>query len=60
MSGNPLRDSGGIEPKVKHGTIDAYFNHGCRCDECREAGSRYMKDRRARAAGYAPRRSEDA
>lgn len=32
----------------KHGTISAYTNHSCRCEDCRKAMSRYNRERRAR------------
>lgn len=32
----------------KHGTLTAYTNHGCRCDECRKAMRVYNRQRRAR------------
>jgi hypothetical protein len=36
---------------LKHGTITAYRNHGCRCDECRAVQREYVyRNRRARAA----------
>lgn len=28
---------------LKHGKVSTYNNHGCRCDECREAASRYQR-----------------
>lgn len=31
-----------------HGTLSAYTNHRCRCDECRKAMRRYNRERRAR------------
>jgi hypothetical protein len=30
---------------VKHGTLNAYDNYGCRCDECRANHSRVYKQR---------------
>lgn len=35
------------EVEVKHGTLYGY-NSGCRCDECREAMSKYTKAARAK------------
>lgn len=34
----------------EHGTITQYFNHDCRCDECRKVGAEYARDARARRA----------
>lgn len=31
----------------KHGTPNEYFSHGCRCDDCRAAASRYQREYRA-------------
>jgi hypothetical protein len=49
-----------LRKDIPHGTISGYFNHNCRCDPCRKAGSEYMKDRRRRAAAYKPTRRSDA
>lgn len=35
--------------RVPHGTANGYFNYGCRCDECKVAGSAYLKSMRAKA-----------
>lgn len=35
--------------EIKHGTTAAYNRHGCRCEPCREAVSRYHKQWRVRA-----------
>ena len=32
---------------VSHGTPNAYINYWCRCTPCREAHSRYRRERRA-------------
>jgi hypothetical protein len=36
-----------LPPSVSHGTTNAYVNYGCRCQDCREAQSRYRSERRA-------------
>lgn len=33
-----------VDPKAKHGTTNAYFNRGCRCDLCTKAGVSYSKE----------------
>jgi hypothetical protein len=33
---------------IPHGTYSGYTNHGCRCDECRQANSAYMREYRER------------
>ena len=38
----PRRASGTLAP---HGTLTRYFTQRCRCDVCREAGSRYKRER---------------
>lgn len=43
---------------LTHGTVDGYYNHGCRCSACCEVGREYMRQRRARAAGYKPTKAE--
>lgn len=30
---------------ITHGTHNAYVNHGCRCDDCRAASSKYRRRR---------------
>jgi 5-methylcytosine-specific restriction endonuclease McrA len=30
-------------PKLKHGTLSGYHNHGCRCDACRAANTEYYR-----------------
>lgn len=40
---------------ITHGTWNAYSNHRCRCDACRQAGSRYRKEARDRNPAYARR-----
>lgn len=42
--------------EVEHGTLNAYTNYLCRCDECRAAQSRYAKaarDKRRRSLATA-------
>lgn len=40
-----------------HGTVNRYSNHGCRCDECKEAWKRYYRERReAYRSGPIPER----
>jgi hypothetical protein len=34
------------EPHFDHGTVTAYTNHKCRCDECRGAWAEYVKSYR--------------
>jgi hypothetical protein len=41
---------------ASHGTINAYTNYSCRCGPCREAGSAYRSEARAR---YSEQRRED-
>lgn len=36
---------------ARHGTINGYGNHGCRCDACRAASTAYMKEHKQ--GGYA-------
>jgi hypothetical protein len=43
---------------LRHGTIDGYFNHGCRCAACKAVGAEYMRDRRRRASSYKPKPRE--
>ena len=31
----------------RHGTLNAYSNHGCRCDRCKAANAKYKADMRA-------------
>lgn len=33
---------------IPHGTRSGYCNHGCRCDDCREAHRIYAKEYRSR------------
>ncbi len=33
---------------VEHGRLNEYTNFGCRCELCRAANARYMRERRAR------------
>jgi hypothetical protein len=35
---------------VIHGTLTGYQRHGCRCQQCREANTAYMRE--GRYAGY--------
>jgi hypothetical protein len=46
---------------MEHGTMNAYANWRCRCDECRKAMREYARARRARArrAGRAVERDRD-
>lgn len=32
----------------RHGTLTAYYSYGCRCADCRAAGTDYQRERRAR------------
>lgn len=43
-------------PGRRHGTVNAYFKHGCRCDDARKARTRYEKRRIAglNPPGYVP------
>lgn len=44
-----------IEPDDKrHGTVNAYTNHACRCQPCRNAWAYYNRTRRWRN-GHAPK-----
>jgi hypothetical protein len=36
---------------IKHGTLHAYSNRGCRCDDCRRVNTEAARQRRARLAG---------
>jgi len=36
---------------VKHGNYATYSNHGCRCDECREAHNQWHRNYRSSATG---------
>ena len=36
------------QPEWKHGTRQGYEFHKCRCDLCREANNKRMRDRRAK------------
>ncbi|RPJ30429.1 MAG: hypothetical protein EHM17_16870 [Verrucomicrobiaceae bacterium] len=38
----------GMLVEWKHGTRQGYESHKCRCDLCREANNKRMRDRRAR------------
>jgi hypothetical protein len=38
---------GVYEPEPWHGTLGGYNNHGCRCQDCRDAKAEYMRARRA-------------
>lgn len=31
---------------MEHGTVNAYMNHACRCDDCRKAGRAYRQTQR--------------
>jgi hypothetical protein len=33
-----------------HGTVSGYSTYGCRCDDCKQARSDYMKQRRRNSA----------
>lgn len=48
----PPRKAGKPRP-LKHGTLHAYQNRGCRCDDCRAAGTAYQRLRRSRARARA-------
>lgn len=41
-----------LDPKkpIKHGTLYAYQGRGCRCAECTNAGSQYMRIQRGGSA----------
>ena len=39
---------------MKHGTVNAYTYHGCRCSLCRDALAEYMKEWRARTSRPIP------
>ena len=41
---------------VVHGTVDGYRNHGCRCDPCRDAGSKYLASQKTLCPGGCGRR----
>ncbi len=41
--------------EIVHGTYDGYLNHGCRCDECRQAHTDYMRIRNHRTGRCRPR-----
>lgn len=43
------RASRPLPEHVKHGTVNAYVNYVCRCDECSAAMSAYNRERRTRA-----------
>lgn len=43
---------------TRHGTIDGYYNHGCRCATCKAIGTKYMRDRSQRARDYKPTKAE--
>ena len=36
------------EQEIVHGLVTSYVHKGCRCDECRAANTRYMREWRAR------------
>lgn len=36
-------------PRDAHGTRNGYVNYGCRCKRCREANTRYHRERRGGA-----------
>jgi hypothetical protein len=41
----------GLEPgDPRHGTVNGYDNHRCRCDDCKAAWARISADRRRRRA----------
>jgi hypothetical protein len=40
-------------PEIKHGTISAYNNHKCRCDECKAKKAEYARRTRERYPDYA-------
>ena len=42
-----------MEKKINHGTYAAYTNKRCRCDECRQAASEYMRQYRKTESGRA-------
>jgi hypothetical protein len=35
-------------PEIKHGTVNAYNNHGCRCEACKAANAAAVKAYRAK------------
>lgn len=35
-----------MEKELTHGIVNSYNNHGCRCDECRQANTDYTRERR--------------
>lgn len=37
-----------LPPAISHGTASAYFNHKCRCGDCCEWQSDYMRERSVR------------
>jgi len=37
-----------IEDDPRHGTTTAYWNHGCRCEECRVAGAALNREQKAK------------
>lgn len=43
----PKRRSTKPEDTIRHGTLSAYQNDGCRCDLCRKAQRDYMREWRA-------------
>ena len=43
-----------MESAITHGRYSTYTNHGCRCDECREAWRIYSKDLRERRRAGSP------
>ena len=41
--------------EVAHGTANAYSNHGCRCDACREANTKHVDSWRKRYPDHVPK-----